>query len=104
MVSRSSPFCVISLASKPIRTVKELEGKSIQVSTSTVPLIIYLLKSAGVDMPAGVTVKVVENTDKHVHLVLPPKPTGDISDESLEKIAAGQSGKEFDHHEPGGPG
>jgi hypothetical protein len=62
------------------------------------------LKSAGVDMPVGVTVKVVENTDKHVHLVLPPKPTGDISDESLEKIAAGQSGKEFDHHEPGGPG
>jgi len=62
------------------------------------------LKSAGVDMPAGVTVKVVENTDKHVHLVLPPKPTGDISDESLEKIAAGQCGKEYYHHEPGGPG
>ena len=62
------------------------------------------LKSAGVDMPAGVTVKVVENTDKHVHLVLPPKPTGDISDELLEKIAAGQCGKEYYHHEPGGPG
>ena len=62
------------------------------------------LVRAGVDMPAGVTVKVVENTDKHVHLVLPPKPTGDISDESLEKIAAGQCGKEYYHHEPGGPG
>ena len=30
------------------------------------------LKEAGVDVPAGVTVKVVEDSDSHVHLVLPP--------------------------------
>jgi NitT/TauT family transport system substrate-binding protein len=53
-VFAKSPFCVISLTSKPIRTVKELEGKSMQVSTSAVPLMVYLLKSAGVD-PKSVT-------------------------------------------------
>jgi len=36
-----------------------------------------------------VTVKVVENTDTHHHLVLPPKPTGELSDEALDKVAGG---------------
>src|SRR5271155_4996581 len=35
------------------------------------------LEDAGISVPAGVTVKVVENTDTHVHFVLPPKPTGE---------------------------
>ena len=45
------------------------------------------LKQAGVPVPAGVTVKVVENTDTHFHLVLPPKPAGALSDEALDKAA-----------------
>jgi hypothetical protein len=45
------------------------------------------LKEAGLTVPAGVTVKVVENTDSHFHLVLPPKPTADLSDEALDKAA-----------------
>ena len=49
------------------------------------------LKEAGVDVPAGVTVKVVENTDTHVHLVLPPKPSGELSDEALARVAAGSA-------------
>jgi hypothetical protein len=49
------------------------------------------LKQAGVAVPAGVTVKVVEDTDKHLHVVLPPKPTGALSDEELDQ-AAGASG------------
>ena len=48
-VFQKSPFCIISLAAKPIRTIQELKGKSIAVSTSTRPLMLYLLKSAGVD-------------------------------------------------------
>jgi len=46
-----------------------------------------ILKEAGVTVPAGVTLKVVENTDTHFHLVLPAKPTGELSDESLDKAA-----------------
>jgi hypothetical protein len=31
----------------------------------------------------------VENTDKHIHVVLPLKPTGDLSDEALDKVVGG---------------
>jgi ABC-type nitrate/sulfonate/bicarbonate transport system substrate-binding protein len=53
-VFAKSPFCIISMANKPIRSIKELEGKTMPVATSTRPLILYLLKSAGVD-PKSVT-------------------------------------------------
>ena len=49
------------------------------------------LKDAGVAVPAGVTVKVFENTDSHVHLLLPPKPTSELSDEALENVAGGNA-------------
>ncbi len=47
------------------------------------------LTEAGVSLPGGVTVKVVEDTDTHLHFVLPPKPIGQLSDEALDKVAAG---------------
>jgi nitrile hydratase alpha subunit len=51
------------------------------------------LKEAGVTVPFGMTVKVVENTDAQFHFVLPPKPAGELSDEALDKAAgAGNSG------------
>ena len=50
------------------------------------------LKQAGVTIPAGVTVKVVENTDTHFHLVLPPKPAGALSDEALDQAAGAGAG------------
>ena len=46
------------------------------------------LKAEGEELPAGLTFKAVENTDKLVHLVIPPKPT-DLSDEDLGKVAGG---------------
>ncbi|WP_213739086.1 ABC transporter substrate-binding protein [Bradyrhizobium sp. dw_411] len=52
-VFAKSPFCIMSLAAKPIRSIKDLEGKTIAVPTSTRPVVLYLLKSAGVD-PASV--------------------------------------------------
>jgi len=43
------------------------------------------LAEAGVDVPAGVTVKVVEDTETTWHLVLPPPPPeGELTDEALE--------------------
>ena len=51
------------------------------------------LKAEGIDVPAGMTVTVVENTDKQFHLVLPPKPTGELSDGALDGVAGGYSGR-----------
>jgi hypothetical protein len=50
------------------------------------------LKAEGVkfELPAGMTLKAVENTDKVHHIVLPPKPT-ELSDEQLEVAAGGAS-------------
>ena len=47
------------------------------------------LKAEGIDVPAGMAVTVLENTDKHFHLVLPPVPSDELSDETLESIAGG---------------
>ncbi len=47
------------------------------------------LKEAGVAVPDGVTVEVVENTETLFHLVLPPRPDEELSDEALEKVAGG---------------
>jgi hypothetical protein len=57
------------------------------------------LKDAGIPVPAGVTVKVVENTDTHFHLVLPPKPAHELSDEALDRVAAGAI--EYNHYNLG---
>ena len=49
------------------------------------------LKAEGIDVPADMTVTVVENTDKHFHLVLPPAPTEELADEALDAVAGGFS-------------
>ena len=50
-----------------------------------------LLKAEGVELPAGMQVRVVENTSTVFHLVLPPRPaSGELSDEDLEKVAGGK--------------
>lgn len=47
------------------------------------------LQAEGIEVPAGVTVTVAENTDKHFHLVLPPAPTDELSLDQLEAAAGG---------------
>lgn len=49
------------------------------------------LAEHGVDVPAGTTVKVVENTGDTVHLVLPSAPdeAGEVTTEDLERTAGG---------------
>jgi hypothetical protein len=47
------------------------------------------LKEAGVALPEGMTVRVVENTAKVVHMVLPASVDDQLSDAELERIAAG---------------
>jgi len=53
------------------------------------------LAETGVEVPAGITVKVVENTTDTQHLVLPvaPPEAGEVSMEELEKVAGGKKPK-----------
>ncbi len=50
------------------------------------------LAEAGIEVPAGTEVKVVENTADIQHLVLPAAPTEarEMSVEELEKLAGGE--------------
>ena len=48
-----------------------------------------VLRAEGVTVPPGTDVRLVENTDKVVHLTLPAKPAGDLSDEQLGQVAGG---------------
>jgi Nitrile hydratase, alpha chain len=48
-----------------------------------------VLKENGIDVPAGVAVKVVENTAKVCYLTLPAKPSGELSEEELLKVTGG---------------
>jgi hypothetical protein len=42
-----------------------------------------------VDLPAGMTMKAVENTDKVYHFVIPAKPT-ELTEEQLDMVAGGE--------------
>jgi hypothetical protein len=47
------------------------------------------LKAEGIDVPAGMAVTVLENTDKQFHLILPPVPSDALSDEALDAVSGG---------------
>ena len=47
-----------------------------------------ILKAEGIVPPAGLEIKVLENTDKLFHLVLPAKTT-ELSDEDLDAVSGG---------------
>ncbi len=46
------------------------------------------MKELGIDPPA-MELQVVESTPQKMYLVIPPKPTGELSDQALDKIAGG---------------
>ena len=51
-----------------------------------------VLAEHGMDVPEGINVNVVENTDNTVHVTLPAAPTAngaDLSDEELENASGG---------------
>ena len=52
------------------------------------PIVVF--KENGIELPEGVEVKVLENTEKVIHLTLPPKPdASELSDDDLDKVAGG---------------
>ena len=42
-----------------------------------------VLEEHGIDVPPGIELMVVEDTDEVCHLVLPPGPSGDLLEEEL---------------------
>jgi Nitrile hydratase, alpha chain len=48
------------------------------------------LKAEGVELPAGLSIKAVENNDKLVHVVIPARPA-ELSDEYLDQVAGGMT-------------
>ena len=48
-----------------------------------------VLAEHGMPVPAGMDVKVVEDADNCVHITLPMKPSGDLSDDQLANAAGG---------------
>jgi hypothetical protein len=47
------------------------------------------LKAEGVGVPAGMSIRALENSDKVFHLVIPAK-TAELADEDLDRVAGGQ--------------
>jgi hypothetical protein len=52
------------------------------------------LKAQGVELPPGMKIQVVENTDQAFTLVIPPKPE-DLSDEELDMAVGGVVLKQY---------
>ena len=49
-----------------------------------------VLKEQGLEVPAGLEVRVVEDTERLQHLVLPARPAeGEVSEEQLSQAAGG---------------
>jgi hypothetical protein len=53
------------------------------------------LKAEGITLPAGLSVKVLENTDKVFHLVIPSEPARALSSEVMDKVRGGAAEPEM---------
>jgi len=54
-----------------------------------------VLKEEGVEIPEGMTFSIHENSSKIVHLSLPLKPEGEITEEELRAVVAGAPGSNW---------
>jgi hypothetical protein len=50
-----------------------------------------ILKQHGINLSASVQVRILEDTAQVRHLTLPQKPSEDLSDDDLAKVAAGST-------------
>lgn len=50
---------------------------------------IGVLREEGIDIPDGVEVRVVENSERVFYLSLPPRPEMSLSEEQLDKVSGG---------------
>ena len=54
-----------------------------------------VFKEYGFELKTGVEMQVNEATDKKVFLVLPPKPSGELTEAELKRIAGGDWWSDF---------
>ena len=47
------------------------------------------LAKEGIEVPAGLTIKVLEDTPQTMHVILPPPPSAALSDEAVGSVAGG---------------
>lgn len=60
------------------------------------------MKGEGMEIPDGVEIRAVENTDRLFHLVLPPIPAAsELTDDDLARIAGGRDGCRYIYYGPG---
>ena len=60
------------------------------------------LATMGIKVPAGTTIRVIEDTPSVRHYVLPVQPTGELRDEHLETAVGGSLSPSLTtHREPG---
>ncbi len=52
------------------------------------------LAEMGVEVPPGHEVRVVEDTERVRHLVIPPSPSEELSEEQLDQVAGGYPSNE----------
>ena len=50
-----------------------------------------VLKEHGIEVPETTTVKVVEDSDTSVTLILPPPPAEELTEDELKQVAAGRA-------------
>lgn len=53
------------------------------------------MKEVGIQLPPSMKVEVLESTPAKAFIVIPPKPTGELSDQSLDQISAGGNADNF---------
>lgn len=51
-----------------------------------------VFKENGIELPEGLKVNLLENTEDTIHLVFPMSPSDELSDEQLENIDGGHPG------------
>jgi hypothetical protein len=57
-----------------------------------------VLKEQGLAVPEGVTVKAVENSDKVFHLIIPKRPSTELSEEQLDAAVGALKISDFTEH------
>src|SRR5207244_1119140 len=55
-----------------------------------------VLQGYGIEVPAGVEVRVVESTDKVSYLTLPRKPVGDVTELTSSQLSGVAGGRDSD--------
>jgi len=69
-------------------TDDEFRGKLLADPRSTLEAVL------GVNLPAGLTVRIVENSPSELTLVIPPAVSSELDDDQLEAIAGGKSARQ----------